>query len=70
MMGEITLYPFPNFNGAAVWVWECISTFTPLSAGIYSSVPGQFPAHSEAGDLRRHRTHYDVIVMRCAVNLG
>ena len=28
MWNEIT-YPFPNFNGAAVEVWECISNFIP-----------------------------------------
>ena len=28
MCGEIT-YPFPNFNGATVKVWDWISKFTP-----------------------------------------
>ena len=28
MCDEI-IYPFPNFNGAAVEVWECISNFIP-----------------------------------------
>ena len=28
VLDEIT-YPFPNFNGATVEVWESISNFTP-----------------------------------------
>ena len=28
MCGEIT-YPFPNFNGATVEVWEWVSNLTP-----------------------------------------
>ena len=28
-MWKIITYQFPNFNGAAVWVFECISNFIP-----------------------------------------
>ena len=31
---EITLKPFPNFNGAAIEVWEWISNFIPRFIGI------------------------------------
>ena len=32
-------YPFPNFNGATVEVWEWISNFTPLFTGHVISYP-------------------------------
>ena len=38
MWGEIT-YPFPNFNSAAVRVWEWISSFTPHFTGRVITYP-------------------------------
>ena len=49
---------------------ETFSALLAISAGS-SPVSGEFPAHSGAGDLRRYRAHYDVIVMvlaHCAMH--
>ena len=107
------IYPFPNFNGYTVDVWEWMNNFMPhlrMEVIIYpcwnksnhadviprywpfvwgihrspvnSPHKGQWrgalvfalicpwtngwPNHRDVGDLRRHRTHYYVIVMESA----
>ena len=63
--GEIT-YPFPNFNGATVEVWEWISNFIPHFSGHVISYPrwGQsmltkrVPDVKELRAISKHNTDY------------
>ena len=45
-------YPFPNFDGAAVEVWEWISTFIPGFKGFYSRKYNQLHTSGICGLLR------------------
>ena len=60
---EIT-YPFPNFNGATVEVWEWISNFTPHFTGhmaiyILRCTPGRYCTHdsSKVNATPSHLSH-------------
>ena len=39
MIWDEIIYPFPNFNGATVEVWECISNIIPHLTGCMITYP-------------------------------
>ena len=58
---DIITYPFPNFNGACRNTW-----WRSRGALIFSLICiwiNSWVNNREAGDLRRHRAHHDVVVM-------